>query len=96
MDLSGQIQRVINVSSVNILHSVNNDKKLCVYSKEDSDKTMSCLVYTNGSLYDCERFPFHPVAVSSDDVGNIILTVDGCIWQADRDGKTLKSLYHQW
>lgn len=88
MDLSVQ-QRFINVSSVNIFYSVNNDKMLGVYSKDESDKTMSCLDCTNGSLYDFEGFPFHPVAVSSEDVGNIIFTVDGCIWQADRDGKNI-------
>ncbi|CAC5422471.1 MAP3K3 [Mytilus coruscus] len=56
MDLSGQIQKVISIPSVNILHYMNNDKMLCVYSKDDSDKTVSCLDCTNDSLYDFERF----------------------------------------
>ncbi|CAC5380753.1 unnamed protein product [Mytilus coruscus] len=90
MDLSGQIQRVINIPSVKILHSVNNDKLLCVYSKCDSDKTMSCLDITNDSLHDFERFPFHPKDVTIDDVGNIIFIEDGVIWQSDSDGKNFK------
>ncbi|CAG2235703.1 TRIM71 [Mytilus edulis] len=50
MDLSGQIQRVVNIPSVNILHYVNDDQMLCVHSKDQSDKTVSCLDFTNDSL----------------------------------------------
>ncbi|CAG2200856.1 unnamed protein product [Mytilus edulis] len=38
MDLSGQIQRVVNIPSVDILHSVNYDKMLCVHSKTNQIK----------------------------------------------------------
>ncbi|XP_071123551.1 reticulocyte-binding protein 2-like [Mytilus edulis] len=90
MDLSGQIQRVVNIPSVKLLHSVNNDKMLCVYSEDDPDKTMSCLDFTNDSLYNFERFPFHPEDVTTDDDGTIIFSEDGVIWQADSDGKNIK------
>ncbi|CAC5403136.1 unnamed protein product [Mytilus coruscus] len=90
MDLSGQIQKVISIPSVNILHFVNNDKMLCVYSKKDSDKTMSCLDFSRDSLYDFEPFPFHPKQVTTDDVGNMIFLDDGVIWQGDSDGKNTK------
>ncbi|XP_063400266.1 uncharacterized protein LOC134684885 [Mytilus trossulus] len=90
MDLSGQIQRVVNIPNVNILHSVNNDKMLCVYSKKDSEKSMSCLDFNNDSFNDFERFPFHPDDVATDDVGNIIFIDNGIIWQADSDGKNCK------
>ncbi|VDI22759.1 Hypothetical predicted protein [Mytilus galloprovincialis] len=90
MDLSGIIQRVVNIPGVKLLHSVNNDKMLCVYNKFDSVKTVSCLDCTNDSLYFFERFPFHPDDVTTDDVGNIIFTEDGVIWHADSDGKNIK------
>ncbi|XP_071122060.1 uncharacterized protein [Mytilus edulis] len=90
MDLSGQIQRVVNIPSVDILHSVNNDKMLCVYNKFDSVKTVSCFDFTNGSLYDFERFPFHPEDITTDDIGNIIFIKNGVIWLADSDGKNIK------
>ncbi|CAG2216358.1 unnamed protein product [Mytilus edulis] len=89
MDLSGQIQKLINIPSVNILHSVNNDKMLCVYSKDNSDKTMSCLDFTNDSVYDFEQFPFYPEDVTTDESGNIIFVEDNVIWQADSDGKNI-------
>ncbi|CAG2213921.1 unnamed protein product [Mytilus edulis] len=90
IDLSGQIQRVINIPSVELLHSVNNDKMLCVHSKQDSEKTMSCLDFTNDSFNDFGRFPFHPDDVSTDEVGNIIFLKYGVIWQADSDGNNIK------
>ncbi|CAC5372657.1 unnamed protein product [Mytilus coruscus] len=92
MDLSGQIQRVITIPSVKILHSVNNDKLLCVYSKCDSDKTMSCLDFTSDSLYHFEGFPFRPEDITTDDIDNIIFYDDGAIWQADSDGKNIKMM----
>ncbi|CAC5390121.1 unnamed protein product [Mytilus coruscus] len=90
MDLSGHIQRVINIPSIYILHSVNNDKMLCVYSTDNAGETVSCLDLTNGSVFDFERFPFHPKDVTTDEVGNIIFIVDGVIWKADQDGKNFK------
>ncbi|VDI50660.1 Hypothetical predicted protein [Mytilus galloprovincialis] len=90
MDLSGQIQRVVNIPGVKLLHSVNNDKMLCVHSEKDSEKTMSCLDFTNDSFNDFERFPFHPDDVSTDEVGNIIFLEGGVIWQADSDRNNIR------
>ncbi|VDH90827.1 Hypothetical predicted protein [Mytilus galloprovincialis] len=91
MDLTGQIQRVINIPSVNELHSVNNDQMLCVYS-QDAEKTMACLDLTNDKVHGFERFPFHPKEVTTDDVGNIIFIAEGVIWQVTSDGKNFKIL----
>lgn len=90
MDLSGKLQRVVDIPSVNILHSVNNNKMLCVYNKNDSDKTMSFVDFTKGEVYDFLRFPFHPESLTTDAFGNIIFVVDGVIWQGDSDGNNLK------
>ncbi|CAG2218286.1 unnamed protein product [Mytilus edulis] len=92
MDLSGQIQRVVNIPNVNILHSVNNDKMLCV---NNSEKTMSCLDFTNDSFNNFQRFPFNPNDVTTDEVGNIIFLEDGSIWQADSDGNNIRIIMSQ-
>lgn len=90
IDLSGHIQRKFEIPNVYILHSVNNKEMLFVYSKDDSDKTMSYLDFDNGKVCDFELFPFHPDDVTTDDVGNIIFIVGGVIRQAGSDGNNFK------
>lgn len=89
MNLSGEIQRIINIPSVNILHSVNNDTMLCVHS-QSSYKSCSRFDFASETMHEFENFPFHPEDVTTDDRGNIIFIVDGVIWWTDSDAKNVR------
>lgn len=99
MNISGHIQKVINLPNVGILHSVNSDKMLCVSSKVNSDKPVSCINFTNDKVYDFKRFPFYPKDITTDDIGNILFIADGVIWKSDSEGKGVEFIliapYHE-